>query len=309
MEIKLGKYQHFKGDIVEVLGKALHSETMEEFVVYKHVTGKRTGESHYWVRPIAMFFETVEKDGLQIPRFKFVENLSDMDKFIAFLEPTYRKIIEGGSNIEKKRESAQRFNEFMERLGYRYMELIQAEGALKPIFFEKNPTRDELRKIQLNFLNKSEAFYQQVYASISALIMLLSHVGNRSFLNAMPFNSVSKFLQFLERYEQLREPVKYLGMANDFRVRAVDHVQQFALHDWMTMRYLGKYEPEVVVIYFTKNGNEIYYRPYMDPYSPSFQPPVNYKEFFVSPPYKEVYFSFIHVVEVVLNDLALNNQS
>jgi len=47
MKVKLGRYQHYKGDVVEVLGKALHSETMEEFVVYKHVTGKRIGEPYY----------------------------------------------------------------------------------------------------------------------------------------------------------------------------------------------------------------------------------------------------------------------
>ena len=73
MEIKLGKYQHFKGDIVEVIGKALHSETMEEFVVYKHITGKRVGEPYYWVRPLDMFLEEVERDGKKMPRFKFIE--------------------------------------------------------------------------------------------------------------------------------------------------------------------------------------------------------------------------------------------
>lgn len=41
MKIRPGKYQHFKGDIVDVIGKALHSETMEEFVIYKYMTGKR----------------------------------------------------------------------------------------------------------------------------------------------------------------------------------------------------------------------------------------------------------------------------
>lgn len=73
MEVKPGRYQHFKGDIVEVIGKALHSETMEEFVIYKHVTGKRTGEPYFWVRPIGMFFETVVKDGQEVPRFKFID--------------------------------------------------------------------------------------------------------------------------------------------------------------------------------------------------------------------------------------------
>jgi hypothetical protein len=73
MEIKLGKYQHFKGDIMEVVGRALHSETMEEFVVYKHITGERAGEGHYWIRPAKMFYENIVVDGKEIPRFRFIE--------------------------------------------------------------------------------------------------------------------------------------------------------------------------------------------------------------------------------------------
>lgn len=71
-EIKLGRYKHYKGDVVEVLGKALHSETLEEFVVYKHVTGKRTGEPYVWVRPIDMFYGNVVKDGQKVKRFTFI---------------------------------------------------------------------------------------------------------------------------------------------------------------------------------------------------------------------------------------------
>lgn len=69
---KLGKYRHFKGDVVEVEGFALHSETLEEFVVYKHITGKRTGEPHYWVRPVKMFTEEVEANGKKVPRFEYI---------------------------------------------------------------------------------------------------------------------------------------------------------------------------------------------------------------------------------------------
>jgi cyclomaltodextrinase len=70
--IKLGKYQHFKGDVMEVIGKAFHSETMEEFVVYKHITGEHAGEEYYWVRPVKMFLEEVEIGGKMVPRFKYL---------------------------------------------------------------------------------------------------------------------------------------------------------------------------------------------------------------------------------------------
>ncbi|HIG93849.1 MAG: hypothetical protein QT02_C0004G0037 [archaeon GW2011_AR9] len=70
--LKFGKYQHYKGDIVQVMGIALHSETLEEFVMYKHISGKRKDEDHYWVRPKKMFMEDVVVDGKEVPRFTYV---------------------------------------------------------------------------------------------------------------------------------------------------------------------------------------------------------------------------------------------
>ena len=69
MEIKPGKYRHFKGNYYEVMGVAHHSETMEEMVVYRALYG----EQGLWVRPAAMWSETVEKDGYRGPRFVPVE--------------------------------------------------------------------------------------------------------------------------------------------------------------------------------------------------------------------------------------------
>ena len=66
--MKLGKYEHFKGGQYEVLGVAKHSETLEEFVVYKALYG----EGELWVRSIKMFTEEVERDGKKIPRFKYI---------------------------------------------------------------------------------------------------------------------------------------------------------------------------------------------------------------------------------------------
>jgi hypothetical protein len=69
MEIKPGKYQHFKGKFYEVIGIAKHSETMEELVVYRALYGDR----ELWVRPKNMFLESVEVDGKTVPRFRHVE--------------------------------------------------------------------------------------------------------------------------------------------------------------------------------------------------------------------------------------------
>lgn len=68
MEIKTGKYRHFKGNEYEVIGIAKHSETLEEFVVYRALYG----EYGLWIRPAEMFLETIEKDGKQIKRFEYI---------------------------------------------------------------------------------------------------------------------------------------------------------------------------------------------------------------------------------------------
>ena len=63
--IKPGRYRHFKGIEYEVIGTARHSETLEEMVVYRALYG----EGGLWVRPAAMWSETVERDGYCGPRF------------------------------------------------------------------------------------------------------------------------------------------------------------------------------------------------------------------------------------------------
>lgn len=68
MEIKLGRYKHFKGGEYEVLGLAKHSETGEELVVYRALYG----EHGLWVRPLAMFTENVEVAGKTVPRFAYI---------------------------------------------------------------------------------------------------------------------------------------------------------------------------------------------------------------------------------------------
>ena len=69
MEIKLGKYRHFKGNEYMVLGIANHSETLEQMVVYQALYGRK----ELWVRPVSMWNEIVDKDGYHGPRFTFIE--------------------------------------------------------------------------------------------------------------------------------------------------------------------------------------------------------------------------------------------
>lgn len=67
--IQPGRYRHFKGKEYQVIGTARHSETLEEMVVYRALYD----EGGLWVRPAAMWNETVERDGYCGPRFIPVE--------------------------------------------------------------------------------------------------------------------------------------------------------------------------------------------------------------------------------------------
>ena len=69
MELKPGKYRHFKGKEYELIGIAKHSETMEELVVYRALYA----EQGLWVRPAAMWTEQVDRDGYSGPRFVLEE--------------------------------------------------------------------------------------------------------------------------------------------------------------------------------------------------------------------------------------------
>ena len=72
MDIKPGRYRHFKGKEYEVLGVASHSETLEPMVVYRALYG----EGGLWVRPAAMWTERVDRDGYSGPRFVYIGKAS-----------------------------------------------------------------------------------------------------------------------------------------------------------------------------------------------------------------------------------------
>lgn len=66
--ITLGRYRHYKGGEYEVIGVVRHSESLEPMVLYRPLYH----DSGHWVRPLAMFLENVEHEGLVQPRFKRV---------------------------------------------------------------------------------------------------------------------------------------------------------------------------------------------------------------------------------------------
>ena len=76
-----GIYQHYKGNLYEVIGVGHHSETLEELVVYRALyDSPEFGPNALWVRPAEMFSEEIDVypeeggEGKKVPRFKFVRN-------------------------------------------------------------------------------------------------------------------------------------------------------------------------------------------------------------------------------------------
>ena len=66
--VQIGRYRHYKGKEYTVIGVARHSETKEELVVYR----KEYDDHGLWVRPLAMFLESVEVEGKTVPRFEYI---------------------------------------------------------------------------------------------------------------------------------------------------------------------------------------------------------------------------------------------
>jgi hypothetical protein len=60
-----GRYRHYKGGLYEVVDTVRHSESLEPMTLYRALYG----EQGLWVRPAAMFAETVVIDGVGQPRF------------------------------------------------------------------------------------------------------------------------------------------------------------------------------------------------------------------------------------------------
>lgn len=68
MQIKAGRYRHYKGNEYEVIDTVRHSENEGWLVLYRPLYGAK----ELWVRPYDMFVENVELNGQSVPRFMFI---------------------------------------------------------------------------------------------------------------------------------------------------------------------------------------------------------------------------------------------
>ncbi len=73
MNIRLGIYKHYKKEtLYKVHFVAKHSETLEDVVVYEALY--ENDMSKFWIRPLSMFTDEVEVNGVYKPRFAFVKD-------------------------------------------------------------------------------------------------------------------------------------------------------------------------------------------------------------------------------------------
>jgi hypothetical protein len=61
------KYQHYRGGFYEVITLATHSETQEPLVIYKSLLF-----GSVYARPLSMWFDWVEIEGVTTTRFRLV---------------------------------------------------------------------------------------------------------------------------------------------------------------------------------------------------------------------------------------------
>ncbi len=66
--MRTGIYKHYKGNLYDVIDTVTHSESEETLVLYRTMYGEKS----LWVRPFVMFNETVEVNGVEVPRFKYI---------------------------------------------------------------------------------------------------------------------------------------------------------------------------------------------------------------------------------------------
>lgn len=206
---------------------------------------------------------------------------------MGYVQNVSNELIQTYPSLKQKKAiiAFQRFNEYLFRLENRYSELKDWENILLNYDEDESFKTIPLHDVQLIFLDKTEGFHQQLYATLSAYILLLNHVCDKNLASQIPIRNVTSFLKYVQSKWnndlQLNKQVEILTSSINFRSKFIDHPQQHILHDWMTMPH----GHGICIIYFIRNENDnVYFIDWtINPYDKNFKPPVDCSEFYVSP--------------------------
>jgi len=91
MKVDLGLYRHYRGKLYHVLMNVIHSETLENMVVYQaQYDSTKFGNRAILVRPAAMFLETVEIEGKKVPMFEHLSLMEESQHFVNLANQAYK---------------------------------------------------------------------------------------------------------------------------------------------------------------------------------------------------------------------------
>ncbi|MFA5782567.1 MAG: hypothetical protein WC868_09900, partial [Bacteroidales bacterium] len=188
-----------------------------------------------------------------------------------------------------------RLIENMQRLHNRYCELNKAADDLGDAVCNKE-NKEDTTHLQLILVDKIEGFNQHVYALISTLVLVLTHLAPKVWKVDMPIRSIQKFLEYLKKKNQndkkIIEAIDIIEKSREFRARFIDHVQQHIVQSWMTHTYRN----DSYIIYYISKSNNIYHRGVRDPNMDGFIPPVDCESFYVSPNINKTYIASVNLI-------------
>lgn len=64
-------WRHYKGKDYRIIALSRHTENLSWYVVYEALYDNEI--SQIWHRPLDMFLESIEIDGIIVPRFQFIK--------------------------------------------------------------------------------------------------------------------------------------------------------------------------------------------------------------------------------------------